>query len=90
MKEKLIELSQLSRETAASSCTLDILKNGCFKVKFVQLSCKVDLPERRYPEEAIDDAIAHIMATRSLLAPGLDRTGMAPEVRYTMRKLQFA
>lgn len=86
MKNKLIELSRLARETVGASCSLVIMKNGKFKIEFGQIGLKSDHAQREDPETCIDEAIERILNKRELLLPNTPRDGMAPEVQYTMKK----
>ena len=86
MKEKLIQLSHLARETVGASCQIVILKNGRFKVEFTQIGKKSDHSPASDPETAIDEAITRILSKRELLLPGIPRDGMSPESRFTLKK----
>lgn len=86
MKDKLIHLSQLARETVGASCQFVILKNGRFKVEFTQIGKKSDHNPASDPETAIDEAISRILSKREPLLASTPRDGMNPESRFTLKR----
>lgn len=86
MKEQLLELSRVCRETTGASCNLVILKNGKFKIEFPQVKLKSTFEPNSCPEVVIQGAIDYIMTKRELLLPTTPRDGMNPESKYTIKK----
>lgn len=91
MKDKLIELMNLSKETVGASCTLSLLKNGKFRVQFLQDRDPFPVPEDSDPEVAVTSAIMHIKAKRQPLEYNPhNKQSITAGSTHTMKKTQFA
>ncbi len=86
MKDKLLELSALCRETVGASCQLNLLKTGKFKMEFPQILNKSHFSPDEDPKYVVQEAIDHIRLHRKPLLPGTPRDGMNPECKYTLKK----